>query len=459
MEKTTCIVVGAGPAGAACAHLLAKKGIETVVLERGREPGEKNIAAFVMFTDVLEHLIPEFIKDVPLERNVIRTDQVLLGEKDVKLLTSFNYDRLDNPVSFTAFRVVFDAWFAQKAADAGAQLVTGMKATDLIMDGSRVVGVKVEDEELYADVVVGADGYHSMVGEKAGLIREWSPAKCMLGVKEVLDLPPEVINERFQLSDGIGSIMKLFGYHRHGLNLSGASIYTNTDSVGMGAYARPSELAKTGIKLHEHLEALKQHPYIHNLIRGATLREYSAHLLSDGGHVEPKNLYGDGVLLCGEAGGIMQGGTGMGVPTCMLSGMMAAETIEDAVKSGDFSAGTLKNYLRYLSSTTLLDMVRQSRKTSNYLARKGATQIRVYVKAAADTYNKYSESDVDYISRTFYPLLTNLYLKIGQHFTPRLLRWPVNALIGISALYAKVVETIKRRIGSRYHEWKKQPYS
>jgi electron transfer flavoprotein-quinone oxidoreductase len=90
MDKTTCIVVGAGPAGAACAYALAKKGIETVLLERGREPGEKNVAAFVLFTAVLEHLIPDFMDDAPFERNVIRTDQVLLGEKDVKLLTSFN---------------------------------------------------------------------------------------------------------------------------------------------------------------------------------------------------------------------------------------------------------------------------------------------------------------------------------------------------------------------------------
>jgi electron transfer flavoprotein-quinone oxidoreductase len=458
MDKTTCIVVGAGPAGAACAHALAKKGIETVLLERGREPGEKNIAAFVMFTDVLEHLIPDFMKDVPFERNIIRTDQVLLGEKDVKLLTSFNYDRLDNPNSFSAFRAVFDAWFAQKAVDAGAQLVTGMLATDLIMDGSRVVGVKVDDEELYADVVVGADGYHSMVGEKAGLLREWSPAKCLLGVKEVLDLPPEVINERFQLSDGIGCEMGLFGYHLHGLNGYAATIYTNTDSVGVGVYARPSELAEKSIKLHEHLEILKQHPYIRNLIQGATLREYSAHLLSDGGQVEPKSLYADGVLLCGEAGGIMQAGTGMGVPTCMLSGMMAAETIEDAVKSKDFSAKMLKNYLRYLSSTTLLDMVRQSRKTSNYFAGKGATELPAHLKAAADSYNKYWESDVDYISREPFSLLTNLYLKIGQDYTPRLLRWPVNALIKITTFCANVVETIKRRTGRHYYEWKKQPY-
>jgi electron transfer flavoprotein-quinone oxidoreductase len=459
MDKTTCIVVGAGPAGAACAFVLAKKGIDTVLLERGREPGDKNVAAFVMFPGVLEHLIPDFAKDVPMERNIVRTDQVLLGERDVKLLTSFNYERLEHPLSFSAFRGSFDPWFAQKAADAGAHLVTGMRVSDLIMDGSRVAGVEVDGEELCADVVVGADGYHSTVGEKAGLIRERSPDKCALGVKEVLDLPPEIIEERFQLSEGIGCEMGIFGYHLNGLGFTAATVYTNTDSIGMAAYATVGELARKGIKLHEQLEQLKRHPYLRHLIRGATLREYSAHIISHGGEVEPHRLYGDGVLLAGEAAGTMQAGTGMGVPVCMLSGMMAAETVADAVKKRDFSARTLKSYLKYLHSTTLLDMVRQSRKTSAYLAGKGATEVPHYMKAAADTFNENWESEVDYISKESHPLLRKLYSRIGQNFVPRLIRWPINAAIGISNLRTNLVEKIRRKVRSHYYAWKEQPYS
>ena len=60
MDKVHCIVVGGGPAGAACAYGLSKKGIETVLIERGRSPGEKNVASFVLFTDVLESIVPSF---------------------------------------------------------------------------------------------------------------------------------------------------------------------------------------------------------------------------------------------------------------------------------------------------------------------------------------------------------------------------------------------------------------
>jgi flavin-dependent dehydrogenase len=149
----------------------------------------------------------------------------------------------------------------------------------------------------------------------------------------------------------------------------------------------------------------------------------------------------------------------MGVPVCMLSGMMAAEAIEDAVKKKDFSAGMLKNYLRYLDSTTLLDMVRKSRKTSDYFASGGTTGLSAYMKTAADTYNESWEADTDYISKEPRPLLVNLYLRIGQDFFPRLIRWPVNAVIGLSKLYASAAEKIKRVVRSRYYEWKEQPYS
>ncbi len=63
MEKVNCVVVGAGPAGAACALSLARKGIETVLLERGTRAGEKNVASSVLFTPVLEKIIPEFRDD------------------------------------------------------------------------------------------------------------------------------------------------------------------------------------------------------------------------------------------------------------------------------------------------------------------------------------------------------------------------------------------------------------
>jgi len=455
MDKVTCIVVGAGPAGSACSYSLAKKGIETVLFERGRVPGEKNVSSFVLYTSELKRLIPDFRKDLPVERTVVRTDQVQLAPNDAKALTSYNYGWVDDPLAFTAFRRKFDAWFAKKAVDAGVQLMSGMKVDDLIKDGDQVVGVRVGKEELYADVVVGADGFHSVVGEKSGLVQAWQPEQCYLAVKEVLDLPSDVINERFQVTDGFACEQGIYCYHMNDLDVFSATLYTNVDSVSLAVFARLDELQKKNIQLHEQLEFLKQHSYLDNLIHGATLREYQAHILPDGGRVAPDNLYGNGVLLCGEAGGITATETGMGIPTCLLSGMMAAETIGDAVKKKDFSKHSLKNYLKYLDATALFDMIHKSRKESDYYASAARSEGSREMEAAADIYNKYWEKDVTYLSRSSFSPMVELYLRIGQYRVPVLLRWPLTALVKLSRLPAKLVRGVKRSLRKRYYEWKK----
>jgi len=455
MDKVTCIVVGAGPAGSACAFALAQKGIETVLFERGRVPGEKNVSSFVLYADELKRLIPDFRKDLPFERIVVRTDQVQLEPNDAKALTSYNYRWIDDPLAFTAFRRKFDAWFAKKAVDAGAQLMSGMKVSDLIKDGDRVIGVRVGGEELYADVVVGADGFHSIVGEKSGLVQAWQPERCFLAVKEVLDLPSDIINERFQVADGLACEQGITCYHMNDLDIFSTTLYTNIDSVSLAVFARLDELKKKDIQLHDQLEKLKQHSYLDNLIRGAKLREYQAHILPDGGRVNPKSLYGNGVLLCGEAGGITATVTGMGIPTCLLSGMMAAETIGDAVKKQDFSRGCLKNYLKYLDSTALFDMIHKSRKESDYYASAARSEGSREMAAAADIYNQYWETDVKYLSKSSFSPWVELYLRIGQFRLPGLLRWPLTALVKLSQLPAKLVEAIKIRMRSHYYGWKK----
>ena len=281
----------------------------------------------------------------------------------------------------------------------------------------------------------------------------------MLGVKEVLDLPSETINERFQLTDGIGCETGVYGYNFGGLDVFAGTIYTNTDAVSLTLLARVDELQRKNIKLHKHLELLKQHPYYHNLLKGATLREYAAHIMSDGGRVKPHNLYGNGVLLCGEAGGIEQTHTGMGVPIAMLSGMMEAETIEDAVKKKDFSKRTLKSYLKYLDSTSLLDIVRQSCRTSDYFAGRARQEMPLQMEAAADIYNQHWESDFRYLSKSSFSILRELYLRVGRFSLPKLLHWVIAALIKVFSLPASLIEKTRRKIRSRYYEWKNQSVS
>jgi electron transfer flavoprotein-quinone oxidoreductase len=446
MDKVHCIVVGGGPAGAACAYGLSKKGIETVLIERGRSPGEKNVASFVLFTDVLESIVPSFSEEAPLERCVTDHSFLALGEKDYVQFQSRYYSHFTKHIAFTAFRSKFDEWFAGKAKEAGAELITARMVTDLLIDDGRVVGIKIGDDELLSDVVVGADGVHSVVARKAGLVAD-EPARYMLGIKEVLDLPSEVIDERFQLKEGEGAIKECFGYPVH--DMGGVfSLYTNIDSISLAIFGPVESLKQKKIKLYERLQQLKEHPYIDSLIKGASLREYQAHILSDGGRVKPKDLYADGVLLCGEAGGFMSS-FWIGVPPAMLSGLMAAETISLARERKDYSAKTLQHYLNFLDKTALPRMLKQSRKVSNYLVKAGRRNLPTYSRNMAEAMEGMLLSEVTFVEDRPFPFLSFFYFKIGQDFVPRSLRGPIRLLIKVSSsLIGIAVRLIKRGRGN-----------
>ena len=103
-----CIVVGAGPAGSAAALLMARDGLDVVILERGNKPGEKNVMSGVLVTGKLHALVPDFRDRAPLQRCIIGYEQYILGADEVLRLPALrNHRRSERPhPSFTVFRIV-----------------------------------------------------------------------------------------------------------------------------------------------------------------------------------------------------------------------------------------------------------------------------------------------------------------------------------------------------------------
>src|SRR2546425_642038 len=121
VEHFDVIVVGAGPAGSAAALTLARKGFSTLLVERGRSPGAKGMFGGRIYAWPFAELLPEWAKDCPIERRVVRENLAFLTD-DASLGISFDAPKMaqGRGASFTALRAKFDAWFAKKAQDAGA---------------------------------------------------------------------------------------------------------------------------------------------------------------------------------------------------------------------------------------------------------------------------------------------------------------------------------------------------
>jgi electron transfer flavoprotein-quinone oxidoreductase len=265
-------------------------------------------------------------------------------------------------------RAKFDRWLASKAEQAGAIVASGLQADDLLWEGDKVSGIRAGGDDLPADVVVACDGVNSILADKAGLRGDLSPKDMKQGVKEVIHLPREVIEQRFNLSRKEGIAWETLGTFTKDIP-GGAFIYTNEDSLSIGVVVQLHALAESNIKANDLLEEYKQHPEVASILKDGQMVEYSAHLIPVSGKAMMPTLYGDGILVAGDAAA-MTLATGLaleGANFAIASGVTAAETIIKAKKTGDFTKQVLSRYQTQLEKSFVIKDLETFKKAPRFL--------------------------------------------------------------------------------------------
>ncbi len=334
------------------------------MIERGEYPGAKNVFGGVVYKWPLEKLVPKFWESAPLERRMVDHRLVIL-DKEAGFTVSFRDDQLGEEArgGFTALRSKFDPWFAQKAEEAGAVLITGMPVSDVILQDGRVVGVRTgegKENEVYAKAIVAADGVMSTVLQKAGIRGPPNPDEVAIGVKEIVELPPETIESRFNAKKGCGARLEFFGAVTKG-KAGGGFVYTNTNTLSVGVAILLSHLMELKLKPYELLDEFKSHPYVAPLLEGGKVKEYQAHLIPEGGYTSIPPLVSKGVLAVGDAAMLClyPEGTNM----AMASGMIAGEVLARAKKNDDFSDNRLSEYRKQLEESYVM---KEHKRKKNY---------------------------------------------------------------------------------------------
>lgn len=373
-EHFDVIVVGAGPAGSAAALITARAGLKVLLVERGEYPGAKNVSGAVFYgSAILNELIPDWWEQAPVERHIARRNLVLLSPTTAVSLDfrSAASGYVEPPYNgFTILRPKFDRWFAAQAEAAGAFLLTSTVVDDVLREGSQVVGVKARREhgEVRGDVVIACDGVNSWLARKAGLQRELHTHELSLGVKEVIGLDEAVIRERFQLVGNAGMALEYVGAVT-GTVHGGAFLYTNRNSLSLGVLGQLSSLVEHKKRPYELLESFKAHPAVAPLVRGGTLREYSAHLIPEAGWSMLPTLYGDGMLVAGDAAGFCLA-TGIyieGINYAIQSGLAAGQAVIEACRRREFTRYTLSTYMELLYQRNVLTDFRAYRHAPNFV--------------------------------------------------------------------------------------------
>ncbi len=242
-------------------------------------------------------------------------------------------------------RATFDSWLAKLALDAGAEILNGVTVDNVVFDHGVARGVSVDGETLYSNVVILSEGANATLTEKIGFREKLRPHQAGLGVKQIISIDEETINERFNVDSAEGVAIELFGTFTQEIE-GGGFIYTNRDSVSLGLVFALSSYGENNSPPYEILEQFKCIPYVANLIGAGKTVEYSAHLVPEADVRMTTRVYGNGILIVGDAAGFAfkNGRTVEGMNYAVESGKLAAETVIRAAQFNDYSASALSEY-------------------------------------------------------------------------------------------------------------------
>jgi electron transfer flavoprotein-quinone oxidoreductase len=346
-EHYEAVVVGAGPGGAAAAATLARYGVETLVLERGVEAGSKNVSGGIIYGEesapvTIDDLFPDF-REAAAERPVTRYYIHNVAGDRVETMDLTSLHDHDTEWADAVLRRKMDAWLEDRVhevtRETGGGLLTEVRANGVLRDDDgEIVGVTTDElDPIEADVIIAADGVNSELARDAGLMDWEDPDEWFQGVKAVVDVPPEVVNERFALADDEG-VAHLFSGDLFSDVRGGGFLYTNRDSLSIGTVFHLDSLVAERAEPHELLDALLTHPLLAQWLGDEYReREYAAKLVPDSKKVALRNPHEGRLLLVGDAAGQMQaqGPIIKGMNHAVTAGALAAEAFAQSTARGE----------------------------------------------------------------------------------------------------------------------------
>ena len=351
-EHYEAIVVGAGPGGAAAAATLANNGVETLVLERGVEAGSKNVTGGIIYAEesapyTIDDLFSGFREQAterPVTENYLHN---IAGEK-VKTFAISDLHHADTEWADSVLRRKMDGWLEARVhemtAETGGGLLTEVHVDGLLREDGEIVGVTTDElEPITADLIVAADGVNSELARDAGLMDWDEPGEWFQGVKAVVEMDPDVINERFDVEDDEG-VAHLFSGDLYDGVRGGGFLYTNEDSLSIGNVFHLDSIVEEQAEVHELLDALLTHPLLAQWLDADYHEvEYSAKLVPDSKKVAHRSPHRDRLVLVGDAAGQMQaqGPIIKGMNHAVTAGALAAEAFVESKSRGGSTAGEL----------------------------------------------------------------------------------------------------------------------
>lgn len=383
------VIVGAGPAGlaAACRIRQLSEEISVCVVEKGSEVGAHILSGAVLEPRAINELFPDWKeKGAPLNTPV-KEDIFFMytsQESAIKLPNFLIPKPTHNEGNYIVSMGNICRWMAEQAEALGVEIYPTFAATEIIYnDDGSVKGIATGDMgvaadgshkdsfmpgmELHAKYTLFSEGCRGYLGkqliEKFKLDKDADPQHYGIGIKEIWDIPAAQHQEGLVVH-GIGWPLKESG------SSGGAFLYHGENNQVFVGLITDLNYSNPHLSPFEELQRFKLHPESKKYLQGGTRIAYGARALAKGGLNSLIKMSFPGGILIGCDAGTMNSVKIKGNHTAMKSGMIAAETVVEAIKK-DLQYTDLTTFDDNFKASWLYDELYKSRNFSGIMHRFG----------------------------------------------------------------------------------------
>ncbi|HEX6907524.1 MAG TPA: electron transfer flavoprotein-ubiquinone oxidoreductase [Terriglobales bacterium] len=370
------VIVGGGPAGMACAlrlsqlidahnashpdSQLSKENI--YVLEKAREIGQHCLSGALLDPRSMRELLPGFEKEAPIEAEVSR-EAVYFLTRNSQFKLPITPPPLRDHGNYVISLNRFVKWLGGKVEEAGITVFTGFAASELLVEGERVIGVRTDDKgvdkqnqpksnfepgyDLKSKVVILAEGTRgSLTKQLIGrfqLDHDRNPQTYGQGVKELWEVPAGRIVP--------GQVIYTMGWPLTSKEYGGAWIYGGRDNIVSLGFVTGLDYPDPRLDPQRVLQEFKRHPLVRKLLEGGKMIRYGAKSLPYGGWWAIPPVSGNGWMILGDSAGFLNSQRLKGIHLAIKSGMLAAETALDCLLKSDFSTAATASYAQRVENS------------------------------------------------------------------------------------------------------------
>ena len=353
------LVVGAGPAGLSTAIRFAQLNKKNntnhsiCVIEKGSEVGAHILSGNVFEPTALNELIPDWKEreaplDTPVKKDVVK----YLINKNISIpvpLPAILMPNFNNHGNYIMSLANFCRWLAKEAESLGVEIFPGFTASELIIEDDRLKGIVTGEMgvgkdgekkpsyqpsmELRGKYTILSEGCRGHLGKQ--IIKQFNlddgkdPQHYGIGFKEIWDIKPDLHKE--------GTVMHTAGWPANG-TVSGSYCYHGKNNQLYMGYVVPLDYKNPYLSPYDEFQQWKHHSGISKLLKDGTRVAYGARALIKGGYQSRPKMSFNGGLIVGDNAGTLNFPKIKGTHTAMKSGMIAAETVFDALENNNFGS-------------------------------------------------------------------------------------------------------------------------